>query len=98
MVDSVVNRHPLPPLAGYVLPSGHRYWQLAILVTAGFVLTVLSHSLTVWQTPIDVGIDQRLVLDFRTGLFQHTQRLSLAFHDARKTGALIGRLNSAASS
>jgi ATP-binding cassette, subfamily B, bacterial len=98
MIDSVVARHPLPPLAGYFLPEGHRYLQLAILVTAGFALTVLSHGLTVWQTTIDVGIDQRMVLDFRSDLFQHTQRLSLAFHDARKTGEMMGRINYAASS
>ncbi len=98
MIDSVVAGHPLPPLAGYFLPEGHRYWQMTILVVAGFTLTVLSHGLTVWQTTIDVGIDQRMVLDFRSDLFQHTQRLSLAFHDARKTGEMMGRINYAASS
>jgi ATP-binding cassette, subfamily B, bacterial len=97
MIDSVVKGGPLPPVVADILPAG-RYLQMTILVFAGFVLTVVGNSLTVWQTAIDVWIDQRMVLDFRSDLFQHAQRLSLAFHDARKTGELMGRINYAASS
>jgi ATP-binding cassette, subfamily B, bacterial len=39
-----------------------------------------------------------MILDFRSDLFMHAQRLSLAFHDARKTGELMGRINYAAAS
>jgi ABC-type multidrug transport system fused ATPase/permease subunit len=98
MIDSVAAHHPLPPIARDVLPAGHPYIQLAALVFAGFALTVLGNALTVWQTAIDVGIEQRMVLDFRSDLFRHAQRLSLAFHDARRTGELMGRINYQASS
>ena len=98
MIDSVAGRHPLPPIARDLLPHGHRYWQLGILVGAGFALTVLGHGLTVWQTALDTSIDQKMVLDFRSDLFQHAQRLSLAFHDQRRTGELMGRINYAAAS
>jgi len=98
MIDSVVRDRALPPIASAILPEGHRYWQLGILVGAGFVLTVLGNGITVWQTALDASIDQRMVLDFRSDLFQHAQRLSLAFHDARKTGELMGRINYAAAS
>jgi ATP-binding cassette subfamily B protein len=98
MIDSVVRRQPLPPIARDLLPEGHRYAQLAILVGAGFVFTVLGNGLTVWQTALDASIDQRMVLDFRSDLFQHAQRLSLTFHDARKTGELMSRINYAAAS
>jgi ATP-binding cassette subfamily B protein len=97
MINSVAGHHPLPPIAAQVLPSG-RYQQLAALVFAGFMLTVIGNALTVWQTAIDVKVEQRMILDFRSDLFQHAQRLSLAFHDARKTGELMGRINYAASS
>jgi ATP-binding cassette, subfamily B, bacterial len=97
MIDSVVKGGPLPPVLADILPPG-RYVQLSILVFAGFALTVMGNALTVWQTAIDVSIDQAMVLDFRSDLFQHAQRLSLAFHDARKTGELMGRINYAASS
>jgi ABC-type multidrug transport system fused ATPase/permease subunit len=98
MIDSVAGRKPLPPIARELLPEAHRYWQLGILVAAGFLFTVLGNGLTVWQTTIDVAIDQKMVLDFRSDLFRHAQRLSFAFHDSRRTGELMGRINYAAAS
>jgi ATP-binding cassette subfamily B protein len=97
MIDSVAAGHPLPPIADQILPSG-RYQQLAILVFLGFALTVIGNGLTVWQTALDAKIEQRMILDFRSDLFMHAQRLSLAFHDSRKTGELMGRINYAAAS
>src|SRR5207244_1995166 len=78
MIDSVVRRAPLPPIARDLLPHGHRYWQLSILVAAGFMFTVLGNGLTVLQTALDANVEQRMILDFRSDLFQHAQRLSLA--------------------
>ncbi len=86
MIDSVAQRKPLPPIARDILPENHRYWELIILVAAGFLFTVLGNALHVWQIALDARIEQRMVLDFRSDLFQHAQRLSLAFHDASKTG------------
>jgi ABC-type multidrug transport system fused ATPase/permease subunit len=98
MIDSVAGHKPLPPIARDILPEGHRYWQLFILVGAGFAFTVLGNALHVWQIAIDARIEQGMILDFRSDLFQHAQRLSLTFHDARKTGELMGRINYAAAS
>ena len=39
-----------------------------------------------------------MVLDFRSDLFRHAQRLSLSFHDSRRTGELMSRINYAAAS
>jgi ATP-binding cassette, subfamily B, bacterial len=97
LIDSVAGHKPLPPIAAQVLPSG-RYQQLAALVFLGFLLTVLGNALHVWQIAIDARIEQQMVLDFRSDLFQHAQRLSLAFHDATKTGEMMGRINYAAAS
>jgi ABC-type multidrug transport system fused ATPase/permease subunit len=98
MIDSVARHEPLPPIARDLLPVGHPYAELALLVGAGFLLTVLGNALTVGQTALDVAIDQRMVLDFRSDLFRHSQRLSLAFHDARRTGELMSRINYQAAS
>ena len=38
-------------------------------------------------------LDQKMVLDFRSDLFQHAQRLSLAFHDQKRSGPLIYAIN-----
>ncbi len=97
MIDSVVHGSAFPPLVGDLLPHG-RYTQLGILVGAGFALTVLGNGLHVWQVALDAKIEQRMVLDFRSDLFQHAQRLSLAFHDQRRTGELMNRINYAAAS
>ena len=72
--------------------------MLAILVGAGFALTVLGNGLTVWISYLDASIEQRMVLDFRSDLFEHCQKLSLTFHDARRTGELMGRINYQAAS
>lgn len=39
-----------------------------------------------------------MVLDFRSDLFRHAQRLSLAFHDDTRTGMLMYRINNQADS
>jgi ATP-binding cassette subfamily B protein/subfamily B ATP-binding cassette protein MsbA len=41
-----------------------------------------------------IGIGQRLVNDFRSELYAHLQRLSLAFHSRRAVGDLLYRLTS----
>jgi ATP-binding cassette, subfamily B, bacterial len=97
LIDSVAGKHPLPPLAAQILPSG-RYQQLAVLVFLGFLLTVLGNALHVWQIAIDARVEQQMILDFRSDLFQHAQRLSLAFHDATRTGEMMSRINYAAAS
>ena len=98
MIDSVAGSKPLPPVAAEILPADNRYVMLGILVAAGFLLTVLGNALTVWQTYLDAKIEQNMILDLRSDLFAHCQRLSLTFHDARKTGELMGRINYAAAS
>jgi ATP-binding cassette subfamily B protein len=98
MIDSVLGNQALPPFASAILPADNQYVQLAILVGAGFALAVLGNGLTVWQTYIDANVEQSMVLDFRSDLFRHCQRLSLSFHDASQTGELMGRINYAASS
>jgi ATP-binding cassette subfamily B protein len=97
LIDSVAGQKPLPPLADQILPSG-RYQQLAALIFLGFLLTVLGNALHVWQIAIDARIEQKMILDFRSDLFQHAQRLSLAFHDATRTGEMMSRINYAAAS
>src|SRR5262249_47295769 len=48
-----------------------------LLVLTTLLLYVQSLSVTIFQT----YVGERVVLEFRTGLFQHVQRLSLSYHD-----------------
>jgi ATP-binding cassette subfamily B protein len=70
-----------------------RMTLLFIVVIAGFVLTVLVHGLNVGNSFVDSTLEQNMVLDLRSDLFAHCERLSLAFHDARRTGELMSRIN-----
>ena len=71
---------------------------LAIATALGFLTVVVSHGLTVINSYLDSKLEQYMILDLRSDLFEHAQRLSLAFHDERQTGELMGRINYAASS
>ncbi|HEU4701670.1 MAG TPA: ABC transporter transmembrane domain-containing protein, partial [Conexibacter sp.] len=71
---------------------------LAIATALGFLTVIVSHGLTVINSYLDSKLEQYIILDLRSDLFEHAQRLSLAFHDERKSGELMGRINYAAAS
>lgn len=98
LVDNVLQNQPLPAVLARFLgpePPG-RFGLLIAAVTSGVAVTLLIHGLTVLDNYVNTRIDQSMVLDFRSDLFQHAQRLSLAFHDQRRSGMLIYAINSQA--
>src|SRR5262249_53911687 len=66
---------------------------LIVVVVAGFILAFLHNALTVLDNYVNTKIDQSMVLDFRSDLFEHAQRLSLTFHDQKRSGMLIYAIN-----
>jgi ABC-type multidrug transport system fused ATPase/permease subunit len=89
IVDSVLKDEPMPDHLNFASKQ-----TLLILVVVAQVLLVLMHNgLTVLDNYINTKIDQNMVLDFRCDLLNHAQRLSLAFHDQRRTGMLIYAIN-----
>ncbi len=66
-------------------------------VLAGFGLTLLGGGLNVINSYLHTRMEQRMVLDFRSDLFRHVQRLSLAFHDRARKGQLMFAINDQAS-
>ena len=84
-VDNVIGGQPLPAwLQGL---TGSETWSPdAVLLGAALLVictVLLSHlqSLASWMLGTYTG--QKLVLEFRSRLFEHVQRLSLSYHDAR---------------
>ena len=53
--------------------------------------------MTVWNEYLSTNVDQRMVLDVRSDMFQHAQKLSLKFHDSESKGILMYRINQQAS-
>jgi len=78
--------------------TGDKLAVLAIATALGFLTVIVSHGLTVINSYLDSKLEQYIILDLRSDLFEHAQRLSLAFHDERQSGELMGRINYAASS
>jgi ABC-type multidrug transport system fused ATPase/permease subunit len=96
MLD-VVSGKP-PPVDFLFFGATDKFAILPITAIAGFVVVVISHGLTVINSYLDSKLEQSMILDLRSDLFEHAQRLSLAFHDERRTGELMSRINYTASS
>jgi len=71
---------------------------LVSLVLLRFAIIVLGNAFTVWNHFLGSKMEQNMVLDLRSDLFAHVQRLSLTFHDKRQTGALMSQINLQAAS
>ena len=69
---------------------------IAFAVFATLMLTLLSGGIEVWNEYLSTKIDQWMVLDMRSDMFEHAQKLSLAFHDTESKGILMYRINNQA--
>src|SRR4051794_24230329 len=66
---------------------------VAFLATLMALAAVLDAGLTLGGGYLSSRIGEGLILDLRTAVFAHVQRLSLAFFTRTQTGALVSRLN-----
>ncbi|MFN8543416.1 MAG: ABC transporter ATP-binding protein [Candidatus Binatia bacterium] len=89
IVDSVLGGHP-PGFAVLRDLDGRGILVVACAVLVGVYALLGVLSVTSNYATISVG--QRLVNDFRSELYAHLQRLSLAFHSRREVGDLLYRL------
>jgi ATP-binding cassette, subfamily B, bacterial len=71
---------------------------LLSMLIGRFVLVVVGNGFTVLSHFLGAKTEQNMVLDLRSDLFDHVQRLSLTFHDQRQTGALMSQINNQAAS
>jgi ATP-binding cassette, subfamily B, bacterial len=71
---------------------------LVAMVTVRFLVIVGGNAVTVWNHFLSAKMEQNMVLDLRSDLFEHAQRLSFTFHDRRQTGALMSQINFQAAS
>ena len=63
------------------------------IAAAVAVLAVASAGLSVAERWLSATVGEGLILDLRTAVFDHVQRMPLAFFSRAKTGALVQRLN-----
>ncbi|MGE5321376.1 MAG: ABC transporter ATP-binding protein [Actinomycetota bacterium] len=94
-VDNVLGKQPLPHPLQILLPSwayGSRTANLGLAVGLLLVLTLITNlqAFAAWLLQTYTG--EKLVLDFRTRLFWHVQRMGLLFHDRRGTNEVAYRI------
>ena len=97
IVDSVLGSVPAPPalaraadgLAFALAPAAA---MLVVLCAAVVALQAVAGVLTMLGTNLLVAIGLGMVFRLRCRLFEHVQRLSLAFHDATPVGDSLYRV------
>ncbi len=93
MVDSVIGRHGPPAIVTHIFGSPGRIGLLVGAAVASLLLVVIRNAMGVLHEYVNTKLHQRLVLDFRSDLFQHAQRLSVSYHDSRPSGQLLTQIN-----
>jgi ATP-binding cassette, subfamily B, bacterial len=103
IIDTVVDGHSPPAaLTGVADAVGGRLGHdagskvplLLVLCLAVFLIQGLVGALKVMSDHVLVSTGQRMVFNLRCGVFDHIQRLSLAFHDAAAVGDSLYRVTS----
>lgn len=94
LVDNVLANQPLPGILDEMFGDFSKYTQVYIAVGASFLITLVVYGVAVIDRYVNTQLDQRMALDFRSDLFEHAQKLSMAYYDKRRTGHLIFTINS----
>jgi ATP-binding cassette, subfamily B, bacterial len=85
-----------PLLAGRVVDAivGGSEPSVVVLI-AGLIalIAVVEAGLGLLNRWLSAGIGEGLILDLRTAVFDHVQRMPIAFFTRTRTGALVSRLN-----
>jgi len=94
-VDSVVGSSPVPGfmaplLPGWLTASSIRLLAMAAGLQVSVVLLTQLQEMGVYVLRARAG--EGLILDFRSSLFRHVQRLSLLFHDSTGTADSLYRI------
>lgn len=99
VVDSVLGSRPLPTPLRF-LAGGQTTHSRALFIALSLLLvtTVLVYLRGLVQWVLATYTGEKLQLDFRSRLFRHAQRLSLAYHDTRGTSDSVYRIQYDASS
>jgi ATP-binding cassette subfamily B protein len=71
---------------------GHDTTLLTEAVAGMIAIAILTAAFNVWQTYLSNQIGQRVMHDLRTAVYEHLQRMSLAFFTRTRTGEVQSRI------
>ena len=69
------------------------YRLLVFMAGLGFMIAVVSHGVRVINDYVNAKVEQNMVMDLRSDMFDHVSKLSLTFHDEKHTGMLMSLIN-----
>jgi ATP-binding cassette subfamily B protein len=95
VVDHVLGRVPFPPILSRLLPASLEAEPTRLLLVCAAMVAVVAvliqaQAMASWL--LETWIGQRLMVGFRSRLFEHLQRLDPGFHARRGTADSIYRL------
>ncbi|MEV4477831.1 ABC transporter ATP-binding protein [Nonomuraea salmonea] len=85
-----------PLLAGRVVDAIFNGEPLGVVVTVALLiagLAIAEAGLGLLNRWFSAGLGEDLILDLRTAVFDHVQKMPIAFFTRTRTGALVSRLN-----
>jgi ATP-binding cassette subfamily B protein len=96
VLDYLLQSRPLPgwmmPVVGWIGAGTLAVLNFAVLAVA--VIAVIGAVSSYLNTYLTTNVGQWVMHDLRRTLYHHIHRLSLAEHDEKRTGDLIGRVTS----
>ena len=97
IVDQLVHSKPLPPWLTAIIShtvGQNKFAVVNFAVLALAVIAVVGAVSSYIEKYLTNSVGQWVMHDLRRTLYQHIHRLSLAEHDEKRTGDLIGRVTS----
>jgi ATP-binding cassette subfamily B protein len=95
IVDSAIGTSPLPLGLEAMLPGFVEDISTRVLILAAVLMVaigLLSHLQGMLTTMLAAYTAEKVVLDLRARLFQHSQRLSISYHDRKGTADALHRI------
>ena len=71
----------------------HKPGLIVVLALVVAALAIFDAVLSLWQRWVSARIGEGLIFDMRTRVFEHIQKMPIAFFTRTQTGALVSRLN-----
>ena len=96
LIDTVLTKeNPLPGWLTRLLGSfaNDPVNLIFFAVFAGLAITALERGLSVFDSYVNTKLELRVALDFRSELYQHVMKLSLAHHDQKQSGMMVYAVN-----
>jgi ATP-binding cassette subfamily B protein/subfamily B ATP-binding cassette protein MsbA len=95
LIDNVLGNKPPPEFAAWAFrwAGGDKLKLVWFVVGAQLFLVLAEQGLNILHNYLTTKLDQYMTLDLRCDLLRHTERLSIAYHDQKRSGMLIYAIN-----